>query len=151
MDPANLTLAQFRPIIFEGRILPRSVMGISLLANLARKSDRELAGWLATFPDCRDVTRAAPSLICHTLAGRGRDLMLDYRAQVLLLLDEHLATSDADAKTIYGEWVTALQQITELAAQTEDDCEWYAPANPDDAPIISKQIQAMRRHMTGGE
>jgi hypothetical protein len=148
VDPASLTVAQLRPIIFEGRALPRSFMGISLLARFARR-DAELSVFLATITDCREATRCASSLTCFTLAARARDLMLDERAAILAMLAEQLESIAADATTIYAEWMAGFQQISELAAQTEDDCEWYAPANPGDAPIVSKQLAAMRRFLDG--
>jgi hypothetical protein len=148
VDPANLTLAQLRPIIFEGQPLPRSFMAVALLAPFARK-DAELSVFLATFPECTEVTRCMASMICFTLAARARDLMLDERAPILAMLGEQLESIAADAHTIYGEWMSAFQQISERAAQTEDDCEWYAPANPGDAPVVSKQLTAMRRFLDG--
>jgi hypothetical protein len=148
VDPANLTLAQLRPIVFEGQPLARSFMAISLLAPFARK-DAELAVFLTTFPECTEVTRCMASIICFTLAARARDLMLDERGAILAMLAERLESIAADAGTIYGEWMAAFQQISERAAQTEDDCEWHAPANPGDAPIVSKQLAAMRRFLDG--
>src|SRR5687768_9732702 len=83
VEPENLSLAQLRHIVFEGVTLPRSMMAVSLLAVLAAKTDRELAVWLASFPDCRGNARSAPSLSCFVLAGRARDLMLDQRNEVI--------------------------------------------------------------------
>ena len=151
VDSAKVTVAQLRSIIFEGRSLPRSVMAISLLANVASKSDRDLAKWLRTFPNCRGDTFCAPSLECFTFAGRARDLMLDRREAVLSTIAEVLQPAGLDAQQTYAEWITALQLICELSARTEDDCEWYAPANPSDAPIVSKQMDAMRRYLNGSE
>ena len=151
MESADLTLAQLRPIIFEGHSLPASVMAISLLAPYALGTDHELGAWLLGLPDCRGTTRAAPSLLCFTLAGKARDLMLDERANILDLIDERFAAAGVDSKLIYGEWITSLQKISELAAQTEEDCEWYAPANPSESAIEGKQIAAMKRYIKGNE
>ena len=151
MESADLTLAQLRPIIFEGHTLPRSVMAISSLAPFALVNDHELGAWLLGFPDCRDVTRSAASLLCFTLAGRARDLMLDERMNILDLITERFAASGADAKVIYGEWITSLQKISELAAQTDEECEWYAPANPGESAIENKQLAAMKRYIKGSE
>ena len=149
MEAENLSLAQLRPIVFEGVPLPRSVMAISLLAAVAEARDRELAGWLASFPDCRANPRSAASLTCFLLAGRARDLMLDERETVLAQIEAHLG--GFDPKGTYGEWITALQRVSELAAQTEDECEWFAPAVPGEAPIVSKQVAAMRSYLGGAE
>jgi hypothetical protein len=151
MESADLTLAQLRPIIFEGHTLPASVMAISLLAPYALVMDRELGAWLLGFPDCRDTTRAAPSLLCFTLAGKARDLMLDERANILDLIDGRFAAAGAEAKVIYGEWITSLQKISELAAKTDEECEWYAPSNPGESAIENKQLAAMKRYIKGSE
>ena len=152
MDPAAaVSLAQLRPIIFEGQKLPPSVMGLSLLAPFALAVEHQLGAWLLGFPDCRDVTRSAPSLLCYTLAGKARDLMLDERAPILEMIAERFAVNEADAKAIYGEWITALQKISELAAHTDEECEWYAPSNPGESAIENKQLSAMKRYLKGSE
>ena len=151
MDSAALSLAQLRPIIFEGNALPRSVMAISLLAPFALSVEHELGAWVLGFPDCRDVTRSAPSLLCYTLAGKARDLMLDERAAILGVIAERFAVNEADAKAIYGEWITSLLKISDLAAQTDEECEWYAPSNPGESAIENKQLSAMKRYLKGSE
>ena len=151
MDSAAVSLAQLRPIIFEGHALPRSVMAISLLAPFALTVEHALGAWVLGFPDCRDVTRSAPSLLCYTLAGKARDLMLDERSAILGVIAEHFAVNEADAKAIYGEWITSLQKVSELAAQTDEECEWYAPSNPGESAIENKQLAAMKRYLKGSE
>ena len=151
MDSAALSLAQMRPIIFEGHALPRSVMAISLLAPFALAVEHQLGAWVLGLPDCRDATRSAPSLLCYTLAGKARDLMLDERPSILKVIAETFAVNEADAKAIYGEWLTSLQKISEIAAQTDEECEWYAPSNPGESAIENKQISAMKRYLKGSE
>lgn len=150
METANVTIAQLRPIIFEGKALPPSVMMISLLAPLVAKTDPPLAAWLTSFPNCR-ATQSAPSMDCFTFSARARDLMLDERETILANVTRFLGPMGADAKTFYAEWFNAFLQISESAARTEDDCEWHAPANPGEAPIVSKQLEAMRRFLGGLE
>jgi hypothetical protein len=151
MESADLTLAQLRPIIFEGSVLPASVMAISLLAPFALATDHELGAWLLGFPDCRDTTRAAASLLCFTLAGKARDLMLDERGNILEVITDRFAASGADAKAIFAEWITSLQKISEIAAKTDEECEWYAPSNPGESAIENKQLAAMKRYIKGSE
>ena len=126
-------------------------MAISLLAPYALMVVHELGAWVLGFPDCRDVTRSAPSLLCYTLSGKARDLMLDERAAILDLIAERFAVNEADAKAVYGEWLTSLQKISKLAAQTDEECEWYAPSNPCESAIENEQLAAMKRYLKGSE
>lgn len=151
MEPAKITSAQLRPIIFEGQALPRSVMMISALSPLAARKDMPLATWLRLFPQCRRVLRSAPSIDCFSLSGRASDLMLDHRSTILELIPSIPELLDQDPNKVYGEWITSLQRINELAARTEDDCEWHAPADPNESPILGQQLDAMKKYLDEAE
>ena len=126
-------------------------MMISALAMLAARKDTELATWLRTFPQCRRVLRSAPSIDCFSLSGRASDLMLDHRSAILAQIAELPEFADQDPGKVYGEWITSMQRITELAARTEDDCEWHAPADPSESPILGQQLDAMKKYLDGPE
>ena len=149
MDYSKLNTANWRPILFEGAEFPPTVMAIALLGSALGSKDRDLQQWLAAFADCRGLAKSAHSLDCFQFATRARDLALEHRDALLAAIVRELGSEGFEPMTTYRDWMNALQQIIEIAARTEDDCEWRAPSVAGEAAIVSKQIEAMRRFMDG--
>jgi hypothetical protein len=149
VDYSKLNAANWRPILFEGAEFPPTVMAIALLGSTFGANDRDLQQWFAAFADCRGVTKSAHSLECFQFATRARDLALEHRSSLLAIIARELGSEGFDPAMTYRDWMNALQQMIEIAARTEDDCEWRAPSVAGEAAIVSKQIEAMRRFMDG--
>jgi hypothetical protein len=149
VDYSKLNAAHWRPILFEGAEFPPTVMAIAILGTVLGPKDRDLQQWLAGFADCRGTTKSAESLVCFQFASRARDLALEYRDALLTTITRDLASEGFEPVATLRDWMNALQQIIEIAAQTEDDCEWRAPSVAGEAAIVTKQIDAMRWFMDG--
>ena len=149
MDYSKLNAAHWRPILFEGAEFPPTVMAIALLGAVLGPKDRDLQRWLAAFVDCRGVTKSARSLDCFQFSTRARDLALEHRESLLAIISRDLATEGFEPAVTFRDWMNALQQIIEIAARTEDDCEWRAPSVAGEAAIVTNQLEAMRWFMDG--
>ena len=144
MDYSKLNPAHWRPILFEGAELRPTVMAMGLLSSVLGSKDHDLQQWLADFVDCRGVTKSARSLECFQFSTRARDLALELRDPLLAAIKRELASEGFEPVATYRDWMNALQQIIEISARTEDDCEWRAPSVTGEAALVSKQIEAMR-------
>jgi hypothetical protein len=149
VDIAKVQLERPIQILFEGVAMPHSLVHLPILAVLTAANDDELTDFIVALSDCHGRMRSAPSLHCFEMAGRACDALLDQRDFLLQQLGEHLPEEKWPARTLFAEWITSFQKIREIAAQTEDECEWYAPVNADDGAILAKQLDGMKRYLDG--
>lgn len=122
----------WRPITFQGVVLPSTLMAASVLEPVLEIEDEEIGAWLWHLTICRGVTKSSPADICTRCAQRLLDLMLDQRQRVLDGIREHLSPLGFVAEETYHDWILAFQQIIMLSKAADGDCTWSAPSHPDD-------------------
>jgi hypothetical protein len=130
----------YRPITFEGVVLPPSVMGMTILMDLPGATE-ELLDWIWKFPHCKGITKSSAADICHRSASLARDLLLEQRQLVLKEIAERLGPHGFDAQTTFGEWVTAFQTIADISKKSSRMCQWSAPLHPDDRSKTREDAQ----------
>jgi len=121
----------WRPIAFEGTVLPPSFMAISILEPVL-KVDDDLGKWLWRFPICCGRVQEAAANDCERFAGRAIDLMLKHRVKVLDGILDRLGQFGFDPETTYRDWMIGLQQIQSLSKIARSVCIWSAPSHPQD-------------------
>ncbi|WP_035609691.1 hypothetical protein [Haloferula sp. BvORR071] len=124
----------WRPITFEGVVLPPSLMGISILEAVLDIEEEELAAWLWRLPICKGLRKSAPAERCARCAEQTLNLMLEHREQVTAGITERLALQGLDPEATYREWAAALVRIMELSKKVRGHrhCHWSAPAHASD-------------------
>ena len=128
----------WRPITFEGVVLPPSLMGISILEPLLDIEEEELADWLWRLPICKGVTKSAPAARCARCAEQALDLMLEHRLLVLAGIAERLALHHVDPETTFLEWISALVRIVELSRKAKGQCHWSSPVHASDHDVLGE-------------
>jgi hypothetical protein len=115
------------PICFEGKLLPQSLKGISILID--RKFTERTGDWIWRLSHCYEVWKEGESGLCIASATEIMDHLLEHRADVARGIRERLGSHGFDGDATLDEWLTALAHIQSLAKSSKGVCRWIA-GNP---------------------
>ena len=124
---------EWRPIKFEGVIMPQSLMAITVLGEALPEIDDETDNWLWELAICCGRTKLGSARDCVRFSEVALNAVLSHKLRVQDHVRIHLQQNGFDPETTCAEWLSSLTEILHLSrASTTGQCSWSAPSHPDD-------------------
>ena len=128
---------EWPPICFEGELLPKSLMGISILMD--RWFSKSTKDWIWRFHICREVWKGGDADWCIKSAKEITNYLQKRRKKAAAEIEKRLGL---DGQTTVDEWIDGLTRIQAISATVDGDCRWISGDPTERAEETRRRIVA---------
>ena len=131
---------EWREIAFEDIVLPRAVMGISILVSISDLPD-DTKDWLWSLRNCCGVEKTELSTKCAKHAEILLSQMKMRHDEICLLIQDRLSPHGFVVGETLANWHKALENIKRIGIESNNKyCLWRAATHPRDAYASADSI-----------
>ncbi len=127
----------WQPICFEGELLPRSMMGISILMD--RWFSKSTKEWIWKFHICNEVWKEGDADWCKKSAIEILKYLHKKRSKAAVEIEKRLGL---DGQITVDEWIEGLTRIRDISTNVDGDCHWIAGKPTERAEETRRRILA---------